>query len=194
MNINDLKNIDLNNLDLKKIKAFAVQNKQFLAKVGVVLVSLFLLMSMIGGYRDQVETIKTEMTDLGNKVKVIADYEEVLKKSQDYYKGLPKKLDEDQISNELSDYASKSNIVISSLSQGDKKVDSFSSQINTQIGFSFTRYTDFLNFVKSVDDSPYSLKITSCALKQNESTGVVGKNENVSIDVEMSITYTEIKK
>ena len=172
---------NIKNLDAGKIMQVALQKKDLLAQVAVVVISAIALVSMVTN--PQKQEYRQEIQDLKEKLDVMRLYDQGLKNSKLFLAGLPKGLSEEDFSSNILDYASRNHISILSFSPGSGKEEGLSKLATLQISVHAGTYKDFLAFVNAIEEAPFALRIDSCTLSGREEKGIDAQMVIASVGV-----------
>jgi hypothetical protein len=173
--IEELKKIDLKNIDVVKLKALFLEKKDSLAQAAVILLTIFLLISFIKGYFKSTAEVNAEIKQLNEKVEYLSSLESSKKQIGKYLNAVPKSIDEDELSSQIADFASQNKITILSFSPGQKTEDEKSVTMKGRFDTQASSYKDFLSFLKALEDAPFALRVDSCSVTQiagNISSGI----------------------
>ncbi len=197
MNIQDLMKLDLQKIDLNKLIKLLLDQKQLLVQLIVIAAFIMTLIGLAGLYQEQKTQTQQQTQEFNSKIEVIKEYENVLKQLKSAESVFPQEIDEDQISSEVSDYATQTQVNILSFSSGARKSENLSDVISFQISVKAKTYKSFLAFLQAIESSPYALKVEACSIVpiRGDSTESAGAdNDNQDMDVQMTISYITVKR
>jgi hypothetical protein len=189
VNLEDLKKFDIKSIEPAKIVSLVLGKKELLVQVVLVGISVTILISMIGGYFSQQKQYREDAQKLNEKIDIIQSFESGNKKIKHFLSTVPKGMTEDQFSSQITDYAAQSNTVIDSFSPGPDMSNGLSSALTVQINLRAQSYKDFLMFIKSLEQAPFSLRIDSCSLSMGNTSGsLMSGSDNNSINAVIQIS------
>lgn len=196
IDLNSLKNIDFKNFDLqKKIIPLLLQNKDLLAQVVVVGLTVLILFLTIGRFGIDSKQYSDNLADLKNKTEVIQDLKSETTKSKQFFSNLPKNLDEDQFSSLISDYATQSKIAILTFAPALKKTEGPAEISVIRMTVKAKSYNDFLFFVKTLEQSAYKLRIDVITLTSDATSSSSANGEqDGSLQIQLEVSSVVLNK
>ena len=189
-----LKNIDWKNVDLNKIVQLLTDKKSSLAKAAVAVIFIGILIVLVHDYRVQGKDLREQLGKLEEKIDAVEMYGNGRKKMQAFLEALPKPLDEDQLSSQITDYAAQNNVLVLSFSPGQKRAENLVEIITARMSVRVERYQDFLMFLKTIENSPFNLRIDSCFISMGAAKTAMMNQQSNAIEAQMEISSVNIKK
>lgn len=206
-NLEKLKNIDFQNIDLKKINynkllAQLLDRKDLLATVIVICVGLIIAIGFLKNFLSETAKLNEESKALRAKVELIATYDSTQRNIKKFLKSTPQELDEDTMSATITELSSQYNITIVSLVPGQKRKDELYDIISVAVDLEVPSFPSLLQFFDSIYQSPYALRIDNCLVEKESKDQKMmnmntSNNKNKSEDrifVRLDLSSVEIKK
>ena len=198
MNFDDLKNIDLKNIDVNSIVPALLAKKDLLAQAIAVMLAVVVLIALLGNYFSQSQGLKQQVDQLKEKVAAVKTYDDGVVKVKKFLTALPKALDDESLSNQITDFAAHDNMTILSYTPGQRKQDALSEVSTVTINVRAGTYKDFLSFLRAIEKAPYALRIDACSVgvsagKALGSEGAGGAQSDF-VDAQIDISSVSIKK
>lgn len=174
---------ELKKLDLNKLLEIARERKDLLAQASVAVLSAIVLIGLITSpqgqeYRQQIQALTA-------KIAVVKSYEDGARELKLFMEALPKRLNTEQISAQITDYAAQNNISILSFAPQPERQEGVSEVLPVQMNVHADAYADILTFFKAMEGSPFSLRVDSCILSNKEGKGIDAQMEISSVGVKI---------
>jgi len=162
--------------------------------------AVFVVLGIIGflmifdGYRARAAGYEQEMKRLQEKTDVVGRHDLSRKALKDFFAALPRPLEDEQLIGQITDYAAQNNVAILNYAPGPSKSGKLYDSSRMRLSVSASTFNDLLAFVRTIERSPYFLKVES--LTGGANTGVVKDNANAAgpLTVEMSVSCVRMKK
>ena len=152
---------DMKELDVKKILPLLLAHKDRTLSAVFVLLGIIGLLMILSGYRARAAEHQQDMKRLQEKMDVIGQHRISLKALKDFLAALPGPLEDEQLIGQISDYAAQNNVTILNYAPGPLKSTKLYDSSRTRLSVSASKFNDLLTFVRTVERSPYFLKIES---------------------------------
>jgi len=180
---------DMKGLDVNKIFQLLFTHKVKTLSAVFVAVGIIGLLMIFNGYRAQAAGHQQDMKRLQEKMDVIGRHSLSLKALKDFFAALPRPLEDEKLIDQITDYAVQNNVAIFNYAPGPSKSGKLYDSSRIRLSVSVSKFNDLLAFVRTVERSPYFLKIESFAggVKDNAHAGG-------PLTVEMSIFSVRMKK
>jgi len=159
-----------------------------LSAVFVVLGIIGLLM-IFDGYRARAAGQEQGMKRLQEKMDIIDRNSLSLKALKDFFAALPRPLEDEKLIGQITDYATQNNVAILDYAPGPSKSGKLYDSSRMRLSVGASKFNDLLAFVRSVERSPYFLKIDSFAVGVKDNTHAAGP-----LTAEMSVSCVRMKK
>ena len=177
--------IDLKNLDINQLKQELVGRKTTVINALVIVGVVVILGCMLNNYRIHVSSLENQIVQMRAKMQVIATYQTGEKELKDFLLSLSKGLKRDKVISQMADYAAASHVSILSFSPGKVRDLGMYELVRVRLSIKANSYKDVLLFLRSIEKSPYVLRVESWKVI-NFQAG------NFSCDVEISSLYFNI--
>ncbi len=180
---------DMKDLNADKIFQLLLAHKaKALSAVFAVLGIIGLLM-IFDGYRARAAGHQQDMKRLQEKMDVIDRHSLSLKALKDFFAALPRSLEDEKLIDQITDYAAQNNVAILNYTPVPSKNEKLYDSSRIRLSVSASKFNDLLAFVRTVERSPYFLKIESFAGGVKDNAHAVGP-----LTAEMSISSMRMKK
>lgn len=196
-----LKNIDLQNIDFKKLLESLLTKKDLFAAVVISGIALVILISFAKNFFTQTAAINSEISLLKTKIEVIADYESTQRQIAKFLKAVPPSLDEDLFSTTIADMAAINKVTIVSFVPGVKKEEDLLNTISAAFEIEVSSYQSLLMFLDALEKAPFALRIDNCIVTNASSrNNMMDDNKKIqekdeqTISVHLDLSSVELKK
>lgn len=180
---------DMKGLDLNKILQLLLTHKAGTLSAVVALLGIIGLLMIFGGYRARAAEHEQDMKRLQEKMGVIGRQHLSLKALKDFFAALPRPLEDEKMIGQITDYAAQNNVAILNYAPGPSKSGKLYDSSLVRLSVSASKFDDLLAFVRTVERSPYFLKIESFAGGVKDSAKAAGP-----LTAEMSVSSSRVKK
>ncbi len=169
--------------------------QSLLASKARVLSAVFVAVGIIGlwmifdGYRARAAGHQQDVKRLQEKMDVIGRQDLSRKALKDFLAALPRPLEDEKLIDQIADYAAQNNVAILNYAPGPSKSEKLYDSSRVRLSVSASKFNDLLAFVRTVERSPYFLRVESF-------TGGVKDNADAAgpLTVEMSVSSVRVKK
>ncbi len=171
MNIKDLSKIDvkdLKDIDFNALLKDLQGRPTLLVNILLIIITLFVIIQIIVGYKTKVRIIHKEIPTLEEKKQVIQEAQKIKKNYKTFWDKLPPTISKDKFIELISDLAIANNIQIISLSPVDKRDDENKEILTTSLTILATsknNYDDLLSFIKALENTLYAIRIDEWTVK-----------------------------
>jgi len=188
----DLK--DIKNIDLSQIKDNIQSRPDIAAIVILIILTLGSLVFTYSKYTHQTKEIKKNILTLNKKLSVVNTQKEIQKEYNNFLESFPKSIPIDLLINKISENAIEHNVQIVSFSPVQEKAFKYSNLETITINISADNYLNMIFFIKSIEDSPYAVRIAkwsgimtdSSAQRRRGREAVDGESKIIS-NIEISL-------
>lgn len=180
---------DMKGLDVSKILQSLLAHKDRTVSGILVALGIIGLLMILNGYRARAAEHEQDMKRLQEKMDVISQHKVSLKALKDFFAALPGPLEDEKLIGQISDYAARNNVAILNYAPGPSKSTKLYDSSRMRLSVSASKFNDLLAFVRTVERSPYFLKIESFAGGVKDSAKAAGP-----LTAEMSVSCVRIKK
>ena len=180
-------NVDLKQIDLNKILGKLLDQKTLFAILLVVLAALAAALMLFKDYSVRVNHLQQQNKQVSHKVDVIKDHDTSAQKLNAFSSSLPKSLTGEMFINQLSDYAAQNQVEILNITPGATKKEDFYNVTSVHLNATANSFKNMLLFLKTIETSPYALRVDSWSGQLQES------NNSSSVNCEMDIASIEVK-
>ncbi len=190
---------NLKNLDTNKILPLLKEHKVKAASAVIVFLSLFGLMMIYNNYQARATEYQQLEVQQQQKTEAVGKYKISVTGLQGYLKSLPQELADEKLITQLTDYAVQNNVSIVNYTPSQKKSEKFYDSSRVHLTINVKSFNDFLLFIRTIESSPYFLRVENFTLdlkesKLNESKQSESKQSERSIGGEIFITSLRLKK
>jgi len=180
---------DLKNLDVNKILQLVFAHKVRALSALFVVLGIIGLLMIFDGYRAQAAGHEQDMKLLQEKIDVIGRQKLSRKALKDFFAALPRPLEDEKLIGQISDYAAQNNVAILNYAPGPSKSGKLYDSSRVRLSVSASKFNDILVFVRTIEHSPYFLKVESFTGGVKDSTKATGP-----LTAEMSVSSVRMKK
>ncbi len=180
---------DLKSLDVSKILQSLFAHKDRTLSVVFVALGIIGLLMIFDGYRARAAGHEQDMKLLQEKMDIIGRHKLSRKALKDFFTALPGPLEDEKLIGQISDYAAQKNVAILNYAPGPSKSTKLYDSSRVRLSVSASKFNDLLAFVRTIERSPYFLKIESFAGGVKDSANATGPST-----VEMSVSSVRMKK
>ncbi len=203
MDIKELSKIDIKDLKDIDFNAFVKQlqgQPSVLVNILLIIITLFVIIQIIVGYKTKVRNIRREVPALEDKKKVVKEAKKIKEEYKSFWKDVPSKISKDKFIELLSDLAISHNIQIISLSPVDKNGDEYKEMLTTSLTIlaaSKNNYEDLLSFVKALEENTgYAIRIDKWSVKTGGNVfgrSLSKQQDSNSIKADLKVTAINLK-
>ena len=180
---------DMKDLDVNKILQLLFAHKARALSAVFVVVGIIGLLMIFDGYRARAAGHQQDMKRLQEKMDVIGRHSLSLKALKDFLAALPRPLEDEKLIDQITDYAAQNNVAILNYAPGPSKSGKLYDSSRMRLSVSASKFNDLLAFVRTVERSPYFLKIESFAAGGKDTAKATGP-----LTAEVSISSLRMKK
>ncbi len=180
---------DMKGLDVNKILELLFAHKARTLSTVFVVIGIIGLLMIFDGYRARAAEHQQDMKRLQEKIAVVGQHSPSLKALKKFFAALPRPLEDEQLIAQIADYAVQNNVAILNYTPGPSKGGKLYDSSRMRLSVSASKFNDLLAFVRTIERSPYFLKIESF-------TGGVkdGAKATGPLTAEMSVASVRMKK
>ncbi|VAX37062.1 hypothetical protein MNBD_UNCLBAC01-457, partial [hydrothermal vent metagenome] len=150
---------DFKNVDIERVKEVFQERKDIAINVGILLVTVFMILYIWGGYRSKVKDLNRQKVEFGKKIEVYNDFQAAQKNNTIFIKKFSKGLSRDQLVNNVSDLSIQYGVQISSFSPAKEKKDEFSKIAILDIEVSSEDYASMVQFIHAIEQAQPRMKV-----------------------------------
>jgi len=171
MNIKDLSKIDvkdLKDIDFNALLKDLQGQPSLLVNILLIIITLFVIIQIIVGYKTKVRIIRREVPALEEKKQVVQEAQKIKRDYKAFWDKVPSTISKDEFIELISDLAIDNNIQIISLSPVDKRGDEYKEILTTSLTILATsknNYEDLLSFIKALENTLYAIRIDKWTVK-----------------------------
>ena len=162
MNLSDLKNIkieDLKNIDVNDIKIFFKKRLDISIIILLIIVILFVIIGLRGNEKKDLQKTESEVTEMKEKLEAVEDYKIAQANYDRFISVFPKSINNDQLSDKISELAAQNNVLILTFSPQNTKISDIIEFSTVSISITSEKYENIIAFTDSIEQSPYALRI-----------------------------------
>jgi Tfp pilus assembly protein PilO len=163
MNLKDLNNInieDLKNLDWAEAKDRFLSQPDRVLNVLMVIMTISVLFFVYKNYTRVTKALGKKVSDLQEKSAALDKFNAAQEELNNFMKDVPKEISGDELIEKLSQFAINRNIQILSFSPAKEKSNNYVSLTSVEIHVTSDNYADIILFMRDIENSPYSVRIT----------------------------------
>jgi outer membrane murein-binding lipoprotein Lpp len=177
----DLNNIDLNSIDVDQIVQTLTQYKNAVLMAAVIIGTLIAAGMMFNNKQIKENALRKKVTQLQQKLDVIAGQKEAVKNLNDFKASFPLGINEDKIITQITSYAQAHDVIISSLTPRQKQDMGLYDVSKVDLSGAAHDYKSMVLFLRDMEKSKYLFKLDSWSGQINDSTGSIDFRLEVSV-------------
>ena len=180
--------------DVNKVLQLLLAHKAKTLSAVVVVLGVIGLLMIFDGYRARAAEHQQDMKRLQEKMDVIGRHGLSRKALKDFFAALPRPLEDEKLIDQITNYAAQKNVAILNYAPGPSKTGKLYDSSRVRLSVSASKFEDLLAFVRTIERSPYFLKIES--LTSGANTGGVKDSAKATgpLTAEMSVSSVRMKK
>ena len=181
---------NLKDLDVNKVLQLVSEHKVKALTAGFAATAIIGALMVFGDYRTQAAQYQQQMAQLQEKMDVISRHERSVKALKGFLDALPQELEDEKMITQLTDYAAQNNVEIINYAPGQKKSDRSYDSSRVHLNVNAGNFKDVLAFVRTVERSPYFLRVESFVGSSKDDNGAGGGR----LTAEIFISSVRVKK
>lgn len=199
MDLKDLNNIrieDLKNIDANDIKEFFVRRMDISIIILLIITIIFVIIMIRGNEKKALKTTELQVTEMKEKLEASENFKLAQSKYDRFIDNFPKSINSDQLSDKISEIAAQNDVLILSFSPQKTRISDIFEFSTVKISITSEKYENIVSFTKSIEESPYALRIEQWTGK-SRSEDFKGAKQDTNKDLilaEIEIGSVELKK
>ena len=201
MDLKSLSQIDIKNLqniDFGKLKDQIQKRPDILVNILLIPITLFAIIYIYTGQQKKANSLRYKITELKQKVDAVKHRDDTQKEYDEFVKKFPESLPGDKLIDKLSDLAVSYNVQVSSFSPTKEKTAGSVKITSVTINIVADSYADIVQFVKAIESSAYTLRISKWYAILDERRTILRNQQTeetpvTTLNVELEIESLEIK-
>jgi len=174
--LNEIDIKDLQKLDYKKLLKDAQKRPDVIVSIVAVLATVIFSVNYFRKQHGEIRTTSLEIMALEEKITAIEEYQQTDQELKDFLRGIPENITEEDLINQITDFAQARNVRIESFSPGRKQTEDLYELTSIVLSITVNEYRDLWLFTHDVEASPHALRIDSLNVKANEQPRSRGRN------------------
>lgn len=165
MNIPDLSKIDIKDIDVNKLKDQAIQNKEVVSQVVLVLISIVVAIMFFNQSQFEISQYKYKIATLQAKTGAIEEYNNTQSSVKKFLDQVPAHVPEDKIISFVTDYAGQNNVRI--LTFTPAVVEKKNTLETTMLKFTLTAdsFASMVRFMSDIERGKDFMQVWSCEVE-----------------------------
>lgn len=206
MDLNDLSKLDikdLKNVDWRKALDQFRSRPDLIVNALAVIITFFLCINFYSKRQNEIKNVKYEISMLEGKIGAIDEYDIIKAELDQYVANIPQPISEDQLINQITDYAVARNIQIQSFSPAKKQTQPLYDLTSIILKVTADDYANLWLFINDIEKSPYTMRVERWSGFMGPSAGTARpsrrrtdqsiETEDLVLNVEIEIASINIK-
>lgn len=163
--LNNIKLDDLKALDYKSILKQYTKRIDILIDFVLIIATLIFCVKYFQARENEIKSATNEIPMLKEKIAMIEAYNKADLELQEFIRGIPPPISENDLTNFITDLATKYNVQISNFTPATIFSQELFDEMNISLSFSIDKYRDLWLFIHALENSQYPIRINylSCS-------------------------------
>lgn len=159
MKVSELKNININKIDVKQINDFIVKQPNVVVSMIIIFIAMIVSFNFFSEKQNEIKGVKTQVTTMQSKIDAIKQYNQTLTEFNTAFDALPQGLSGPALIDTITEIAQKHNVRVLSFSPIQVQSEEYYDRVIINMSLSAKSYKDLLLFVSEIENSTHNLRV-----------------------------------